>query len=503
MKNLLLIQILKSFSKDEVKKFDEFLKSPFFNKKPNAAKFFAVLKKHSPDYKEDAVKKERIWKELYPGKKYNWGVLKNLIFNLTILSEKFIEVMQYENSFLENKFHYLDALSKRQIHNKFFSEYNSLLKKCEKSMFYQNYYSDIQKLILKKLNHCSIHTNYYNDITNELSKASDYQITDSIVKLSCLYSDIAISSVAENKSGKRIMSELFLGNVDINKMLKNSDVLVEKDINILQVYYYKYLSCSDPEIRDNYFKYKEALIRHSGLFSRDEKSILYIQLADLLNLRSARKEDNKLLEFLELYKMRIDENIFTESDGSINIYSYTNIIKMAGKLSDHKLIKFVRDNFLELLLPEFKENMRLYTDAHYYYSSGNYEKALERSLKLKLDHFNFKFDIKDLQTMIYYELGDYESFMYHIDSYKHFLKQNRSVSNEYRKWYSRYNSAVYRLLKIKLNFDDYELKKLEDDVLEGNTGSKQWFTERIDQLRKQHNVKANPEKNSFETKLTG
>ena len=47
---------------------------------------------------------------------------------------------------------------------------------------------------------------------------------------------------------------------------------------------------------------------------------------------------------------------------------------------------------------------------------GDFEKALEYCIKLKTDHFKFKYDIKDLMGMIYYELGEYENFLYHLDS---------------------------------------------------------------------------------------
>lgn len=488
MKKLLLIQILRSFTKDEIFKFDEFLRSPLYNKKPNAIKFFSVLKKHAPDYSDDFVGKESMWKQLYPDKNFNGGVFKNLILDLTKLSEKFIEVMQVENSFPENKLLYLDSLSKRKIHNKFFQEYESLFKKLEKSRFYQNYYSDIQKLKIKKLNHCSIHTNYESEISDELNEISEYYISDVIVKLSNFYNEIASRSIAMNKSGRNGSFELIFGNAELNNILKRSDTLNEKDLSILRVYICKYLAFAFPENTDNYFNFKNILLKHSGLFSLEEKSALFIHLADALNVRPSLKDSNRSLEFLELYKLRIDEEVFTELDGTMNIYSYTNIVKIAGKFSDHKLIKFVQDNFFELLLPEFKENMKYYTDAHYYYSTGEFEKALHSSLSLRLDHFAFKFDIKDLLTMIYYELGDYEGFMYHFDSYKHFLKKNKSVSANYRKWYEMFNVGVHRLLKIKMNFDEYELNKFEQDVHNGKTGSKDWFMERINKLRKSNRV---------------
>lgn len=484
MKRLLLIQILRTFSRDEIIKFDEFLRSPLYNKKPNAVKFFQILKKHAPEYRDDNVRKEDIWKQLYPGKNFNGGVFKNLILDLTKLSEKFIEVIQFEKSFPENKFIYLDALSKRRLHSKFILEHRSLQKNFEKSKFYRNYYSDLQRLETKKINHYNLHTMFDSAITDELETISDYYVSDVMVKLSNVYNEMASRSIALNKSAGKSSFDLVFGNNDLDKILKQSKALKERDLCILQVYYLKYLAFAFPENTDNYFNFKNALLKHSRLFSQEEKSHLYIHLADALNVRPTLKDSNKPLEFLEIYKLRIDEGVFLEPDGAMNIYSYTNIIKMAARYADHKLIKFVRDNFYELLLPEFKENMKYYTDAHYCYSKSDFEKALQSSLMLKLDHFAFKFDVKDLLTMIYYELGDFESFMYHYDSYKHFLKKNKSVSAEYRKWYDRFNVGVLRLLKLKLNFDEYELSSLEKDVLDVKTGSKDWFIERINRLRK-------------------
>ena len=489
MKSILLIRILRSFTKNEIIKFDEFLRSPFYNKKPNAVKFFETLKKHAPDYKEELIGKENIWKELYSVKKYNWGVLKNLIFDLTKLSEKFIEVLQYENNTSEKKFYFLDALSERKIHNKFFLEYNLLLKNMEKSKFHQNYYSDIQKLKLKKINHCSIFTNYESELDEELTAVSEYCMYDAIVKLSGYYTSIVSYSLAFNKSGDKSISEYFFGMTDKNNIISRSKIPNERDFKILLVYYYQYLAFASPENTDNYFNFKKQLHENSALFSLEEKWNLYIYLGNALNLRQSKKGDNKLLEFLEHYKKRIDENVFTDPDGGINIYSYSNIIKMAGRMSDHKLIKFVKDNFFDLLLPEFKENMNFFTEAFYNYSKGNWEKSLESAMKIKTDHFTFKYDLRDLQGMLYYELNDFESFTYLMDSHKHFLKKNKNVSEKYKNWYDIFVSNVYRLLKIKMNFEEYELIRFEKEVEGGKLGGPTYFTYKINELKKLHNVR--------------
>lgn len=484
MKNLLLIRILRSFTKNEVIQFDEFLRSPFYNKKPNAVKFFETIKKHSPDYEGELLGKENIWKQLYPGKKYNWGVLKNLIFDLTKLSEKFIEVMQYEDNIKEKNFLYLEALSKRKIHNKFFLEYESLLKKIEKRKFDQNYYSDILKLKLGKINHCSLHTNYQSEINEEVNDISDYYMFDAVVKMSLYYCDAANLSIGLNKSARSNIYDLLFSQEAENIIFSGSVIHDKRDHKILSVYYYQYLASAYPERTENYYNFRKYLHENSGLFSPEEKYNLFIHLGNALNLRPSKKADNKLLEFLEHYKRQIDENVFTDPDGNLNIYSYSNIVKMAGRLSDHKLIKFVKDNFFELLLPEVKENMNYFTEAFYNFAKKNWEKALENSMKIKTDHFIFKYDMRDLLGMLYYELNDFESFTYLMDSHKHFLKKNKSVSKQYKNWYDIFISNVYRLLKIKLNYDEYELKKFEKDMADGKSGSISYFSIKVNELKK-------------------
>ncbi len=311
---------------------------------------------------------------------------------------------------------------------------------------------------------------------------------DAIVKLSGCYTIIVSYSIALNKSGNKSIVEHFFGLADKNNFITATKIKNVRDYKILLVYYYQYLAFVYPENSDNYFNFKKHLHENSDLFSLEEKYNLYVTLGNALNIRTSKKGENKLLEFLEHYKKQIDENVFTEPDGGINVYFYSNIIKMAGRLSDHKLIKFVKDNFFDLLLPEVKENMIFFTDAFYNYSKGNWEKSLESAMKIKADHFIFKYDLRDLQGMLYYELNDYESFTYLMDSHKHFLKKNKNVSDQYKIWYDIFVSNVYRLLKIKLNFDEYEFIKFEKEVSEGKSGGTSYFALKIKELRKLHKV---------------
>ena len=50
MLNTSVISVFRTFSKEELKRFEEFLLSPYYNKKSAVVNLFNVIKKNEPDY---------------------------------------------------------------------------------------------------------------------------------------------------------------------------------------------------------------------------------------------------------------------------------------------------------------------------------------------------------------------------------------------------------------------------------------------------------------------
>src|SRR5688572_193243 len=108
MINSTLIGLLRTLNKGELKKLDEMVISPYFNKKSAVIKFWKAVKKYAPAFDTGMLTHEELYKEIFPGQVFNYGTLKNLIYEMTKLTEKFLElessdkrpIQKYEN-FLE------------------------------------------------------------------------------------------------------------------------------------------------------------------------------------------------------------------------------------------------------------------------------------------------------------------------------------------------------------------------------------------------------------------
>ena len=64
------------------------------------------------------------------------------------------------------------------------------------------------------------------------------------------------------------------------------------------------------------------------------------------------------------------------------------------------------------LAPENKDSCIAYANAEICFANGDFNTSLENITKTDVVYFDMKLSIKALQIMNYYELNDYDSFLY-------------------------------------------------------------------------------------------
>ena len=153
MKNSLTV-ILKSFSENDYSKFKDFVNSPYHNKIKNAVKLLSVLKENLDEFESGIVTKEELWKKIFPGKKFNYGTMKNLLHELYKLAEKYImyenfdlvEIEKFKHLYLglfeRNMFTILDL--KDKYFDRYYSDEKNINSKHAPRLIYQDLFFLIQ-----------------------------------------------------------------------------------------------------------------------------------------------------------------------------------------------------------------------------------------------------------------------------------------------------------------------------------------------------------------------
>ena len=105
-----LLEIRRTFTKPELVKFEDFVRSPYFNNKENVLKLFLEIKEYIPSFEDENLGKEAAWKKIFPDKAYNYGIMKNLIHDLTKLCELFITIEYTRSDKLRNNIDIVSAV---------------------------------------------------------------------------------------------------------------------------------------------------------------------------------------------------------------------------------------------------------------------------------------------------------------------------------------------------------------------------------------------------------
>lgn len=120
------------------------------------------------------------------------------------------------------------------------------------------------------------------------------------------------------------------------------------------------------------------------------------------------------------------------------------------------------------------------------FEKKNFEESLNNLARLKYDSFVFKYDVKVLSLMIYYELEYLEEALSVIDSFKHFINKTKSVSGYAKEIHLNFLKYYYEIIKLKSLDNDKEKgkekSKLKEIIGKQKIRNKYWLLEKISLL---------------------
>ena len=121
MQNSKLIQILKTFTNKELKAFERYINSTFFNVNEQVCYLLNILNAFHPAYPEEKITSEKVFKKLFAGDKFNEQKLRYVMTGLTKLAEDFIAYNEYDTQAMNKKHLLIKSLHKRNL-DKYFTQ---------------------------------------------------------------------------------------------------------------------------------------------------------------------------------------------------------------------------------------------------------------------------------------------------------------------------------------------------------------------------------------------
>lgn len=469
--------LFQTFSPEEVKRFGEFIRSPYFNRRANTIKLYDEIMKYYPSFNNVRLSRKILYKTIFNSADYNDSTLRVLIANLQNLAQKFLAIQNFTNEKLGIDIYILEELMLRNQHDLFLknvkkiNQYTDKIEKVDFDYLYSRYKLERNKFNFGVLNDKIIRkTNAFKQIET-IYNTCNYLTIYYVTELIGMYINLFIFSEKINAGQVTIFINNLLASVNVNKIsvhIKNKN---EYDF-MLDIYAALMKTFLEMDNTANYNVYKNLIKTNTKKLSSDELSFHYSALVCYCILQELKGGFKKTFseELMQLYESILKNEYYkNKKENYLPPALFRGMLFLARRLNRLDMISKMIKEYANRLNPKEKYNMIRFGYAFYYFESGDYEKSIEFINKIRIDYFIYKYDVKNLNLRIYYELGYFEECLSLIHAYREFLRKDEFLSDlrklRHRNFVAYLEKLVlYRMGSYKgdINFLRVKLVKAEN-----------------------------------------
>lgn len=467
---------LKALSLKELKRFRKYMESPYFNTHEKIFRLFEIFETHLLTESKQPIEKEKVWQELYPDRPFDYDFLRKIQHNLMELGYEFLAQQVFDDNHAQRSQATLQMLSRKQM-TEFFEPairmgMNHLKKETNRSgTYYYDLYSiekyhyvlenlesaRVQKVNIQKLNLV--------DIDGHLNK---FYYAEKLKYYCLLLSWSKMTNVDKNVPFiNEIVSEI-----------QNKKYL---EVPVIAIYYQIYLTFIEPDHETHFIKLKELIKEHIHLFPPDDAR-------DIMNAAinyTIQKQNQGQLQYskdnFELWNQALD-NGFVLTNGELSPWAFKNIITLALRLNEFNWVEEFIETYGSKINNEYQENAINYNKATFFFYKKEFNKVIPLLQKVQYDEVNYGLGAKSILLATYYELDEFEVLSSFYDSFKIFVRRNKSIPHETKENYTKL--IKYTKLLTENSSNKTKLQKIKQEISTTQVVSKKWLLEKVDELLK-------------------
>ena len=479
-----LLEILRTFTKQELLKFEDFVRSPYHNKKENVVKLFLEIKNCAPDFPEDKLSKEKVWKIIFPDKEYNYGIMKNLIFDLNKLTERYIILVKFEEDKLSESKYLLTFLKEKNLTKLFLNKFDLIEKSNSTkraSIKINEYYGLWLELLILKSNVTNL--SKQRNILLEVSSLN--LIINFLINSFKIFQNLEVAYSNVNRNFKNNPVAVFLSQISpesFNQILENAKKISKADHFYLDLYYKMYCMFTDT-CGESYLCFKKLLFDNLSKLVKNDQRDLHFCLVSA-NEKVTDPELNQPDERLSVFDSMISLNILTEPHGVMSEHIFIHYVSLAFHSFDMKRINAFSDKFVNKLEDNVRNNTIKYVKSLNLFAEGKYEESLNEISGIDPNYFIMKLYLRYIKGRCLYKMEDYEMFLNEFDSVKHFIKNNDKLNERLKIKLEKFYYFLNLLFKLREDFNEFELTKLKKETVGFYINEWNWVLDEIENIEK-------------------
>ncbi|MBX2874235.1 MAG: hypothetical protein KTR30_19100 [Saprospiraceae bacterium] len=436
MKNIKLISLLSSFDTREIRAFQQFVSSPYFNQDERLIHLLSLMSSVLTRECSSMQIKQELHEQLFPDQPYEDKRMRYLFSDLSRLAEQFLLQENYRSQQLQQHLHLAQICNQRKLPKLYrrtvqkIDQYFAGQQQRDVSYFQQH----LEFVMIKDAHFQQQRLRKFDENLQWVSDDLDRYYYLQKLRQACMMLD---------------RQAILTANYDLGISQAWLDHLVEQaffDELIIRIYY-TILMCALHE--DELMHFEEL---KQTLATVDER-VTNTDLADIYRFainycaRKIRKGGSEYLEeALQLYLKGIESELFLE-DGHLSPWTFTNVVKLALRLEKFEWIAKFIPQYAPSLPAEFQENALHYNYAELYYYRKDFDQALSHLNQVALDDLNYALGARVMLAKIYYETEEENALLSLLAAFSLFLKRNRKISANIKHTYQNFCDLLFQLIR--------------------------------------------------------
>lgn len=432
-----LISLLRSLNDSEIKRLGEFVVSDYFNKDSDLRSLFAYLQSLYPAFPEERLRKEHVFRLIYPGRAYDDKQLRYLISRLNKLVEHFLVIQKIEQTSDQYHLALLKALSERGL-EKSYRQVNRTLRDVLEN---HHTVSDTGDLFLARFQWSALKEEHFK---RQRVRRYDENIQIASLELDRFYFLHRLRIACAMLDRQTILQAEYQHQLSADwiHFLEEKEFFGEA---IIKIYYIIFQALSRENEETYFLTLKNTLNKEDLLISKKDLRDIYLFAINYC-ARKIRKGKNRYAEeALLLYRKGIETGMLIDND-ELSPWTFTNVVKLSLRMRQYEEIEAFIHLYAPLLPEAFRENALHYNLAELYYYTGRFEKAQELLPKVAFTDLNYYLGARVILAKILYETQAEEALLSLLASFTMFLKRNKEISNDLKTTYLNFCKLLFQIL---------------------------------------------------------
>lgn len=482
--SFLCIELLKSFSKKELQKFNLFINSPYFNTDLKLVRLFNII--------ENKVLKTEFSDQLQI-QVYQFVFEKAENSTLGKDEKKTLRAKLSKLNQLAHQFLVLENINDDQ--NCFNDRlYKSLLNKNQLNSFLTIFNRDKKRLDSKNrkdakdLEHLYKIEKHYLEYLFLSGKLHDYKENNIIAvlyNLDVFYLQNKLSHYLESIVYQQNSSLQYSLNKKLFEAIRNLLNLTEFNEEISLMVLKKSVAFIENSNLSNYNSYFTMLQKNQSKISKDNLKGYYQLLLNFLVKEIKKGNIAFEKELIKLYLSMDQENLLID-EGLISPIKLKNIIARFCKSKNFKEAVYFTKKYSENVRQEDRKSVYHYCLAMIAFYQNEYQEALKYLLEVEEINITLETNYRLLMMKIYFEQDKNYSDRterYYRSAEKFFI-DNKLLSTENKNSYKNFTYILINLYRLKHNEGKMTIEKLTQKLeLQNYNIDKKWLLEKIEELK--------------------